>query len=237
MFKVDIIRNSPPEIQEKVLKLLSFKDLCRCMRVSRAWNYASRNAGLWRHLEFVKLWPTSRVRPFRKDVLNDIISRRSKNLAHSLTISGLRDFAIDETRLCSILRGLPHLECLTIHEVAPHMFGGRRQVADFAEETLDFRRVLHMLCRDAPKCLRTLHMDYFEGSKNVPPSIDLPSTVSFAASLQELRLGNMRHIGLGYVIRTMRSTQWPNLEKLHLGSADRQRANVETVRVFFDGIH
>lgn len=225
MLRVDIVRKSPPEIQEMILKHLSRRDLCRSMRVSKAWNRAALNASLWRHLEFIKLWSTNRIRPFPKGVLNDIISRRSRNLAQSLVISGLREFAIDETRLSSILKGLPHLQVLSLHDTAPNTLFQKHLVtnADAKQQCLSFQSWFSMLCRDAAKDLKALHLEGFiaMGKQEIREArhlmIRMPATINFAASLRELTLAALHDPDLVLCMMT-RSTQWPRLEKLHISN-------------------
>lgn len=218
VLRVDIISRSPPEIQETILKQLTYRDLCRCMRVSKAWNYASRNAGLWRHLKFSKGLHTTRVRPFPKGVLNDIISRRSRNLAQSLWFSGIRDFDIDDTKLSSLLKGLPHLKSLILFDTAPLTTSRHRNKPTSLsgdDRRFSLENILQALCRDASNGLEFLLLGDFSCSGDRQGSIPVMSaTVNFATSLRELKLFDLEHPGL--VVHMMLSTQWPSLEKLNI---------------------
>lgn len=190
------------------------------MRVSKTWNCASRNKSLWRHLEFVKRWPTSRIRPFSKGVLNDIISRRSGNQAQSLIISGLKDFAIDVTKLSSLLKGLPRLQSLSLHEVARSALGELKPTTLSLEDQPSFLlNLFEFLCRDAPTGLKTLHLEYFPHPGSFGTfERNTDGNGNLAASLRELKLNDLRCPGP--LLHMMEGMQWPNLEKLYVRESD-----------------
>lgn len=206
-----------------ILKELSYRDLCRSMRVSKAWNRATLNASLWRQLEFIKLWPGNhRIRPFPNGVLNDIICRRSRNLAQSLVIEGLREFAINATRLSSILKGLPNLQVLSLYQNALFQTNILNGV-DAKQQSLSFQDWFSMLCRDAAKGLQALHLENFNlmGNRTMRIArnvmVDIPATVNFATSLRELTLVDLHDPDL-VLCMLMGSAQLPKLEKLHIRS-------------------
>lgn len=212
VIRVDIISKSPPEIQGAILKYLSYRDLCRCMRVSKAWEYATFNASLWRHLEFIKLGPSPQIRPFPKGTLNDIISRRSRNLAQSLVISGLLNFAIGTGTLSSILKGLPHLQSLSLRDLAPHT--AKPRISQAHESSYSFPSVVSVVCRDAHTSLKCLHIEKMYGRV---PHINsyrnvMPSAINFASSLRELKLVNFEFPSA--LLSGAPSLHWPNLETL-----------------------
>ncbi|ROV92742.1 hypothetical protein VMCG_09031 [Cytospora schulzeri] len=99
LLRKDIIVSLPTELQTMVLRHLSQAELCRCMRVTKHWDHASRNPSLWKDLKFVKHWSAPKPRPLRPGVLNDIIINRASKLAKSLVIHGMEDFGIDDTKL------------------------------------------------------------------------------------------------------------------------------------------
>lgn len=218
MLRVDIISKAPPEIQQTILQHLSLLELCRCMRVSKSWNHASRNPTLWRHLEFIKRWPAPRSRPLPKGVLNDIISQRSQNLAQSLHFSGLFEFGISKSKLSSLLQGLPHLQMLSLHQIDPPMRG--RYISRFLSDDHRFADFFQIICRDAPKGLRRLQLadfDWMDGCLHGAGAI--PETINFATSLRELDLVDVEAPAI--ILHLMRSTQWPSLKKLHIVNTGR----------------
>lgn len=220
VIRVDMITKSPPEIQEAILKYLSYRDLCRCMRVSKAWKYATLNASLWRHLEFIKLGASFRLRPFPKGTLNDIISRRSRNLAQSLVISGFMNFAIDAGTLSSVLKGLPHLQSLSLRDVPPHM--AKTLVPQTHQKPYSFQSVASVVCRDAPTNLKYLHIEKVccrAQSINLPHMV-MPSAINFASSLKELKLINFEFPS-EFLLNGAPSLHWPNLETLCIIKAHR----------------
>ncbi|KAK7737908.1 hypothetical protein SLS53_006286 [Cytospora paraplurivora] len=152
LLRKDIISYLPNELKIEILKHLSHTDVCRCMRVSKAWNKVSQDAALWRDLQFVKRWSSQTSRPFRPGILNDIITNRARNEAKSLAISGMKDFEIDGVKLRSLLRVLPQLDSLSLrgwHASSP---------ADSPEIRLN--AVLCAVLQNASPRLKTLHLEH-----------------------------------------------------------------------------
>lgn len=209
VIRVDIISKTPPEVQEAILQYLCPRDLCRCMRVSKAWKHATYTASLWRHLEFIKRGPSTRVRPLAKGVLTDIVSRRSRNLAQSLVISGWDNFSISADTLGRLLKALPQLKNLSLCDVAPHM------VNSAIPRPVSFAKYSDVICRDAPASLKSLRIERvpFGARDDCKLGRLMPSTVNFASSLRVLELVN-----LGFAETFLSSVQWSSLETLRIAN-------------------
>lgn len=233
MLRSDPIRRLPVEVQQMILQYLPFSDLCRALAVSKTWNRACRNASLWTHLEFVKYWTSTKRglqsrRPFRPGVLNDIISKRSQNLAKSLTINGTYDFGIKDTLLRSILRALPRLESLSLSgaERVRSPFDYHSLFVDRASASFD--RFMNVICEEAPAGLEVLRLDFLVFEQHPPGEDAWPRKIGrFSESLVELTLTDLVDSGgfpLRYVIHsTLSSTSWPKLEKLTIDTEESSR--------------
>lgn len=204
-----------------VLEYLSYADLCRALRVSKAWNEACRNPGLWMHLEFVKRWRANKQRPFRPGVLNDIISNRAQNLVKSLTITGMKEFAVDATKLRSILRALPRLESLSLYGSNRIPWSKRKFPADTQnDEFLSFSNTFNAICEDAPRGLKVLRLDTFAYTDPQQPHRLSTSTIDhISESLVEMTLANIGQIPSQKIQRDILGSRvWPKLEKLTVKS-------------------
>lgn len=195
-----------------ILGHLSNTQLCRSMRVSKAWNHACRNKSLWKDLRFMKYWSASKPRPFRRGVLNDIISNRASNLATSLTISGMGDFGVDAIKLGLILKALPKLEFLSLKSSGSG--------ADAKAPTL--KEALHALLQNAPPSLTSLHFGPFVES--VGSGWTFPPAAQLAQTLRELVIFEpyvpVALLGPSGLIA---SEVWPRLEKFSV-SGDKYPA-------------
>lgn len=97
-----------------ILQQLSHMEICRAMRVSKAWKLMCRDRQLWKDIRLIKNWryPTQRP-PLRPGALNNIF-KLSGHMATSLTIDGLWDFKFDDTKLRAMLKSLPELRTLSL---------------------------------------------------------------------------------------------------------------------------
>lgn len=195
-----------------VLGYLPYADLCRAMRVSKAWNFACRNNGLWAHLEFVKHWPSLRERPFRRGVLNDIISKRSQNLAKSLTITSLTDFGIDAAKLRAILKALPQLESLSLSVCSKESAANKGSSSSLSPDN-----VLTAISEGAPSTLKILHIRNLYKPDNLS-FLDSP-IARLAGSLEELSLEELDN--WPWLMYILGSKVWPKLERLTIKGSDK----------------
>lgn len=208
-----------------VLEYLPYAHLCRALRVSKVWNQACRNPSLWMHLKFVRYWRSQGQRPFRPGVLNDIISKRAQNLARSLTITGMKEFAIDAAKLRSVLLALPRLESLSLSGSDRIQWQWRWVVAESLKDPfLCFSDTFRAICECAPRSLKVLRLDNFiYAPPQQSPWLETSTIDRISESLVEMSLTNLGHIIPGapvydVVCATLESTVWPKLEKLILKS-------------------
>ncbi|ROW13389.1 hypothetical protein VPNG_05433 [Cytospora leucostoma] len=217
LLRKDIISSLPTELRLDIFKNLSHTDVCRCMRVSKAWNEVSRHVDLWKDLKFVKRWASQTTRPFRPGILNDIITRRARNNSTSLAISGMKDFDIDGVKLRTILRVLPRLESLSLrgwHASSP---------ADSPEIRLN--AVLCAVLRNASPGLKKLHLGNLlsvEHSDGIDPVFrDWSSEPVMVQGLQELTISGVESSssllpGSNFLgrVNLYNIAPWQRLEKL-----------------------
>lgn len=192
-----------------VLQQLSLHDLCGAMSVSKAWNHACRNKGLWRHLQFVRRWHSMQARKFPPGVLNDIVSKRSQNLATSLTVNGLRDFSLDHTKLRSILKALPKLQVLSLCGFDTRTSLWRPDLC--RTKTFPFKTTFEVVLTEAPASLEVLRLGAFHHGEPDMSDLVLP-TIRFAKNLRELSFVNLSVPVLA--INVLQAVAWPKLEKL-----------------------
>lgn len=220
MLRADPMQRFPIEIQQMVLENLPYTDLCRALGVSKAWSAACRNPRLWMHLEFVRCWRSRKPRPFRPGVLNDIISNRSQNLARSLTIAGMQEFAMDATQLGSILRALPRLESLSLSGSTRIQWPKGRLTPEVMDRLLSFSDIFTAICEAAPRSLKAIHLDTLAFvAPQKPTWLGTSAFSRIAWSLEEMSLTNLCQKNYGIqpcnVARlTLESIVWPKLEKL-----------------------
>lgn len=172
-----------------ILQQLSHTEICRAMRVSKAWKLMCRDRQLWKDLRLIRNWryPTQRP-PLRPGALNNIF-KLSGHMATSLTIDGLWDFKFDDAKLRAMLKSLPELRTLSLtgrHVVAapdrnPPRSIGMPRFCDFWAAIWE--------C--ASPNLTTLHISRFD-SKDDPrdsPFVDpVLAKCRFKAVLKELSL-------------------------------------------------
>lgn len=181
------------------------------MRVSRAWNYACRNRGLWADLKFVKCWRDIDAHPFRPGVLNDIISKRSQNLATSLTITSMTDFNLDDRQLNTILRALPQLNRLSIQVCSERDIVYSIRYSSLANPD----RLLAAINEGASSTLEVLQLRNLHKPEDLTNSGSLFSRVS--EYLKELSLVDLT--GSPMFTKILGTTEWPKLEKLTITGA------------------
>ncbi|KUI58439.1 F-box/LRR-repeat protein 5 [Cytospora mali] len=214
LLRKDIIGSLPTELQIMVLKNLSHVDICRCMRVNKAWNRVSRNSSLWKDLKFVRYWRGITPRPLRPGVLDDIISKRASNRAKTLSICGMRDFGIDIVKIGSILKALPQLESFKVTgSDSPSINRGQ-----------SFKDVLQALFREVPPSLQILHLGSFLDGNSAGWSFrrDAP----LPCNLQELVISNLSSPLRFLVPDVMIPGAWPKLEKLMISGYGRSSIDV-----------
>ncbi|KAF3761074.1 hypothetical protein M406DRAFT_73518 [Cryphonectria parasitica EP155] len=206
LLRKDIIRSLPIELQVMVLRKLSYKDLCTAMLVSKVWNHACRNRGLWRHLEFVKGWKSIEVRK-HPGIMNEVICRRSQNLATSLLIKSMRDFGINHVKLRAILRALPHLKSLSLHG-----FDTRSALyrPDLYQKAPALRATIDAILNDAPATLETLNLEDFHHKERATPSQE--KLVHSTPALKDLTLSDVLIQN-----KAVPSPRWSRLERLSIG--------------------
>lgn len=201
LLRKDPTRALPLEIQQMILGYLSFKDLCRCMAVSKPWNMSIRTAKLWKHLIFEKPENKNRTsknaRQIPTSVLADILCKRAMRAATSVTVSTAFDFQLDDKRIRMILKGLPNLEFLSL-ECGPHY------------PKLDAVGIAQALRDDAPSSLTRLWLHGFQNYTDTPGFLG-PGLTS---RLKELHVVDMRDFT--QIITDLTHCVWPDLEKLYL---------------------
>lgn len=194
-----------------ILGHLATAELCRILRVSKAWNYVSRNRDLWRRLDVIPSKRTKRQRKFPASIFQNLVFKLSQYQATSLTIKGLGDFDLDHHKLQSLLEALPRLQNLSLYG-----FGNVTKSPSFCGN-----HALSAVMLGAHACLRTLHLEDFGLSQGpLNPPIESSQPPRFIASLEELTLIDLKHFGPGKGLLSMYI--WPRLEKLVVNNFDLQ---------------
>lgn len=224
LLRRDIVGSVPAELQTMILEKLGNADLCRSMRVSKTWKRACLDPGVWRHLEFIRSFGAPR-RTLRQGVLNNIVSRRARGKAKSLTVWGVGDLGIDLTTLKATLQVLSRLESLSLKGVS----GVDDETMRWEEAPLGETWSV-MAFVEAPPCLKKLQIAGFypaDASVHWP----LPSTFPMAQSLEELCLSQVTSFSVAP--KLLCSTVWPKLRKLTMLSLSRAGPmQVDLVRSF-----
>ncbi|PSR89025.1 hypothetical protein BD289DRAFT_431313 [Coniella lustricola] len=209
----DILPRFPVEVQRMILANLSTIELCRALRVSKAWNYSCRDKHLWQRLEVIPRAPCKRARGYPTRLLANLATNLSQRYATSLTIKGLLNFAIDSSQLRSLLETLPRLQHLRLHGRA-HRDSREKIGPDMLSSSCVLSAVLH----GAPACLKTLHLQDFDDGHLAHPYIEGRDKhwpiqgPRFTASLEELTLLAVRCGREGCDF--LNQSAWPKLEKL-----------------------
>ncbi|KAI7788125.1 hypothetical protein LA080_012189 [Diaporthe eres] len=216
LLRMDVIALVPAELRTMILENLDQSDLCRSMRVSKAWKTACLDPRLWRHLTFIG---TSR-RNLRKGVFNKIITKRAQCKAKSLALCGVSKLNIDLPILKATLKALNQLESLSLKGI---------MVAE--DKSMDWQAAppsdtwSRTLFEEAPPSLKILHMGGFVPVCEPEPRSAI-SAIPMAQSLEELCLSHVTSYSTGPFL--LSSTTWPKLRKLTmLGFSSKEPARID----------
>lgn len=221
LLRMDVLALVPAELRTMILENLDQSDLCRSMRVSKAWKTACLDPRLWRHLTFIG---TSR-RNLRKGVFNKIITKRAQCKAKSLALCGVSKLNINLPILKATLKALNQLESLSLKGI---------MVAE--DKSMDWQAAppsdtwSRTLFEEAPPSLKILHMGGFVPVCEPEPRSAI-SAIPMAQSLEELCLSDVTSYSTGPFL--LSSTTWPKLRKLTmLGFSSKEPARIDLVRSF-----
>ncbi|KAJ4396010.1 hypothetical protein N0V93_000226 [Gnomoniopsis smithogilvyi] len=208
----DIVRGVPAEIRQMIFLHLSHTDVCRAMRVCKAWKVICRDRQLWKDLRLVKNWRHTKGRPpLRPGTLNNII-KLSGNMATSLTIDGLWDFLLDGVKLRALLKALPELRKLSLSG-SQGLTPSDGAYSTRSPGTPKFSDFWTAIWENAPSTLVTLHLSSFdiEGRSQDPPPI--LGNCRFKNSLKELSLVRM-HLFNACLVKECNMSEFASIDTL-----------------------